>query len=283
MLSTLQARAVVLSTLGQIYGAGGDGFPKPYKPEMPRYLWTDAHAVMNYCSLFLTSTPPGDVVMLERARGLIENTEKTLGYTRDLKTKLPGLRIGKEDPRDDGQYLHYLTKWCAALNRFALVSNECEYNERAIHLAEDVFPRFIRKKADGSYALVWKMNIWLTHPMVDSEVRTVIYLYVCVCVYVPHTYAYPFLHSLYVGQSRCVRFVCDVSRAAGHTDDIFFECLYVFGESAGRGRLPQLRWRQWSLAVARMHPVAARPGPGAHDRETLPVLSQHRSARSRGT
>ena len=112
-----------------------------------RYLWTDAHAVCNFLSLYRQS---GEDRYRNLAIALIDQVHDTLGRHRaDDRRKgwisgldekegqahptAGGLRIGKrlperrrDEPFDerlewdrDGQYFHYLTKWMQALARAA--------------------------------------------------------------------------------------------------------------------------------------------------------------------
>lgn len=61
--------------------------------------------------------------------GRTVDTKVRLAPATDERPLLGGLRIGKplEDGAgwdNDGQYLHYLTKWMFALNRLSVVSGE---------------------------------------------------------------------------------------------------------------------------------------------------------------
>lgn len=162
-----------------------------------RYLWTDAHAVCNFLSLYRAS---GDHNYLELCLALVEQVHDVLGRHRadDRRSGwisgLPeaegrahptagGLRIGKplperapDDPYDerlewdrDGQYFHYLTKWMHALARVAAVSGNPRYCRYAIELARVAQARFATPSgAGGPSRLYWKMSIDLSRPLVPS-------------------------------------------------------------------------------------------------------------------
>ena len=108
-----------------------------------RYLWTDAHAVCNFLSLYRHM---GDDSYKQLALDLVDQVHRVLGKHREDDTRTGwisgfsehrgeahptagGLRIGKKcnerNPGEhydeklewdqDGQYFHYLTKWMHAL------------------------------------------------------------------------------------------------------------------------------------------------------------------------
>ncbi len=161
-----------------------------------RYLWTDAHAVCTFLSLY-------DATGKERYRGLalalIDQVHNVLGRHRPddprqgwisgLKEEegrahptAGGLRIGKElrerrrsEPVDerlewnrDGQYFHYLTKWAHALCRAAAVTGEACYRLWAIELAKAAYAGFVVAAPRGR-RLYWKMSIDLSYPLVMSS------------------------------------------------------------------------------------------------------------------
>jgi len=88
-----------------------------------------------------------------------------------------GLRIGKPRPEraegeppdeeleweQDGQYLHYLTRWMVALDQLARFSREPTFNLWGRELAQTAYDAFAR-----SGRLVWKMSIDLSRPLVTS-------------------------------------------------------------------------------------------------------------------
>ncbi len=162
-----------------------------------RYLWTDAHAVCNFLSLYCRT---GEEQYKRLAVALIDQVHSVLGKHRkddprrgwisglsDEEGKdhptAGGLRIGKklnERGRDDafderlewdrdGQYFHYLTKWMHALCRASAVTAESQYCRWAIELAKAAHAGFIVADApDGNRRLLWKMSIDLSYPLVPS-------------------------------------------------------------------------------------------------------------------
>ncbi|KIZ06910.1 hypothetical protein MNEG_1036 [Monoraphidium neglectum] len=143
-----------------------------------RYLWTDAFGVCNYCSLYLET---GDNRYLRQAETLAAAVHNTLGFTRNGASRLGnatddhptrgGLRIGKPNesgPDCDGQYLHYLNKWCFAL--LQATADEGRYLVWALELADATFDRFMCLEAPGgARRLAWKMTIDLSRPLVSSS------------------------------------------------------------------------------------------------------------------
>jgi len=162
-----------------------------------RYLWTDAHAVCNFLSLYRRTQ---DKEYKQLALSLIEQVHAILGRHREDDPRrgwisglseeagrehptAGGLRIGKKlneraidevfDDRlewdRDGQYFHYLTKWMHALSRAAAVTGERVYCRWAVELAKAAHAGFSRKDPDsGRKRLLWKMSIDLSRPLVPS-------------------------------------------------------------------------------------------------------------------
>ena len=163
-----------------------------------RYLWTDAHAVCNFLSLYRQS---GEDRYRNLAIALIDQVHDTLGRHRaDDRRKgwisgldekegqahptAGGLRIGKrlperrrDEPFDerlewdrDGQYFHYLTKWMHALARAGDVTGNTHYWRLAIELAKAAHRGFTNvRAASGSKCLAWKMSIDLSYALVPSS------------------------------------------------------------------------------------------------------------------
>lgn len=185
------ARAIMLDF------ANGTGLTNP-EIQPRRYLWTDAHAVCNFLSLY---TRTRDEEYRALAQQLIDQVHHVLGKHRDDDPRqgwisglsdsdgeghptAGGLRIGKElnergvdDRLDerlewdrDGQYYHYLTKWMHALYKAGVVTRKPEYCRWAIELAKAAHAGFARAIwPDGRKRLVWKMSIDLTYPLVPSS------------------------------------------------------------------------------------------------------------------
>lgn len=176
--------------------AGSTGISNREVPSR-RYLWTDAHAVCNFLTLFKLT---GDELYQNLATDLVDQVHQTLGRFRedDDRTgwisglddnegqKHPtagGLRIGKElnerGPHDafdertewdrDGQYLHYLTKWMHALCRTASITGEPRYIQWAAELARAAHAGFSARSPAGGKRLYWKMSIDLSYPLVPSS------------------------------------------------------------------------------------------------------------------
>lgn len=163
-----------------------------------RYLWTDAHAVCNFLSLYRKT---GDDEYRALAVKLVDQVHHVLGKHRDddprhgwisglgerdgeERPTAGGLRIGKtfneRGPNDayderlewdrDGQYFHYLTKWMHALYKVSAVTREPKYCRWAVVLAKAAHAGFARAlRPDGRKRLVWKMSIDLTYPLVPSS------------------------------------------------------------------------------------------------------------------
>jgi hypothetical protein len=144
-----------------------------------RYLWTDAFGVLNFISLYKTTS---DKHYLTLASRLVETVHSILGRTRDGTACLPGatdehplrggLRIGKEEasgPDGDGQYHHYLTLWMFALNRLSIATGLPSYNTQAIELAQAIHPHFLYDRSSSRPRMVWKVSVDLSRPLVHSE------------------------------------------------------------------------------------------------------------------
>jgi hypothetical protein len=144
-----------------------------------RYLWTDAFGVLNFLTLYHTTSSP---LYLSFAKSLAHSVHSILGSTRDGKSRLPGatdaeplkggLRIGKIDEEGsdgDGMYHHYLTLWMFALNRLSIASEEKEWNELAVQLAKAVHGRFVIKGTGGRKRMVWKISTDMKRVLVPSE------------------------------------------------------------------------------------------------------------------
>jgi hypothetical protein len=172
------------------------GLSNPAHPPR-RYLWTDAHAVCNFLTLYKKT---GDEEYGHLALALIDQVHSILGRHRDDDFRrgwisglsdgegarhptAGGLRIGKQlnerrpdeafDERlewdRDGQYFHYLTKWMHALYRASMVTGEPRYCRWAAELAKAAHAGFAKAVLPGGQkGLVWKMSIDLSHPLVAS-------------------------------------------------------------------------------------------------------------------
>ncbi len=110
-------------------------------PNGLRYLWTDAHGVCNYLSLYKSL---GEKKYLDAAESLVGEVYRVLGRKR-------GIRIG-EEPDRDGQHFHYLTKWMFALCQLGRIRPE--YHAKAVALVKEVHKSFVVKGV-GVY---WKMK-----------------------------------------------------------------------------------------------------------------------------
>jgi hypothetical protein len=162
-----------------------------------RYLWTDAHAVCNFLTLYRLT---GEYQYKGLALILIEQVHNILGMHREDDSRrgwisglsdnegakhptAGGLRIGKElnergrtdvvDERlewdRDGQYFHYLTKWMHALCRASDITRESQYCRWAMELAKAAHAGFTVARAPGTKKrLLWKMSIDLSYPLVPS-------------------------------------------------------------------------------------------------------------------
>jgi len=162
-----------------------------------RYLWTDAHAVCNFLSLYRRTN---DAEYKRLAQCLIEQVHTVLGKHREddsrsgwisglsdregkIHPTAGGLRIGKKlnerRPGDifddrlewdrDGQYFHYLTKWMHALCRASAATGDRMYCGWAVELAKVAQARFATSTPKGEHKqLRWKMSIDLSYPLVAS-------------------------------------------------------------------------------------------------------------------
>lgn len=167
-------------------GKGGD-------PQR-RYLWTDAFAVQ---TCFGLARALDEKAYREIALKLIGQVHETLGrfHPKDERegwiSGLPeeearrhptagGLRIGKELPERkegqpvdaqlewerDGQYFHYLTRWCNALLQAAEETGEDQYARWAAELMLAT-EKFIYE-SHGEKRMYWKMSTDLSRPLVPS-------------------------------------------------------------------------------------------------------------------
>jgi hypothetical protein len=116
-------------------------------PDGLRYLWTDAFGVVLLLSL---ADELHDPSLVDEAEHVAREVERVLG--RRL-----GVRIG-EAPERGGQYYHYLAMWMFALNE--LGRERPVWRERAVHLAQQVHPRFVVPGA----GVHWKMLEDLSAP-----------------------------------------------------------------------------------------------------------------------
>lgn len=163
-----------------------------------RFLWTDAHAVCNFLSLYRRT---GEAHYKNLALSLIDQVHIILGKHRDDDSRsgwisglgdeegsdhptAGGLRIGKklnergyDDVFDerlewnrDGQYFHYLTKWMHALCRTGAITGESRFCRWAVELAKVAHARFATANptSAGKMTLFWKMRIDLSAPLVPS-------------------------------------------------------------------------------------------------------------------
>jgi hypothetical protein len=161
-------------------------------------LWTDAHAVCNFLSLYRRTQ---DERYTRLAVNLIDQVHNVLGKHREDDARsgwisglseaegsehptAGGLRIGKklkerspDDPYDerlewdrDGQYFHYLTKWMHALCRTGAVIGELQYCRWALELAKVAHARFTTALPTSTRKrLLWKMSIDLSYALVPSS------------------------------------------------------------------------------------------------------------------
>ena len=184
-----------------------------------RYLWTDAFAVCN-----MLGSAKIDPHAIKRALQLVEQVHNTLGRHRpDSVAKgwisgltesegaahptIGGLRIGKKEPEgdgwdSDGQYFHYLTKWCVgmgllrakvchgsllsacnglpprppsprpplrqiALDQLTWATGDAKFAEWALELADTAHKKFVLGPP-GRRRMYWKMSVDLTRPLVAS-------------------------------------------------------------------------------------------------------------------
>ena len=154
-----------------------------------RYLWTDAFAVCNFIGLQKKDVAVALVSQVHEVLGKHRDDDPRSGWISGLGeeegAKNPtrgGLRIGKpmnerrefehSDPQlewgQDGQYLHYSTKWIHALDQTARATSDSSFLHLAFDLARVSLARFSHSAGlgDGSKALYWKMSIDLSYPLV---------------------------------------------------------------------------------------------------------------------
>lgn len=180
MAAPADASALVQAILDRVYSPfTGPGWrPRPFPSRCRRYLWSDAFGVCSYLTLFYVHNRESKY--LDQASMLINDVIEDLGCLRNTKTRLPGasdehptrggLRIGKEDQNDDGQYYHYLTKWMFALNRMSVAHQDPKFNEWAVDLAHVAHQNFVVRGIGGrALRMVWKKSIDLQQVMVSSE------------------------------------------------------------------------------------------------------------------
>jgi hypothetical protein len=107
---------------------------------------------------------------VHRELGCYRHSQRYLGEATPAEPMRGGLRIGKEDEQEDGQYFHYLTKWMFALNRMSIARGDQKYNTWAIQLAQTAHKGFVIRGLGGrALRMVWKMSVDLQHVAVSSE------------------------------------------------------------------------------------------------------------------
>lgn len=146
--------------------------------ERHRYLWSDAFGVCNFLSLYGAT---GERKFLLQAEALAANVHADLGFfcgsTKRLShlasatsPLLGGLRIGKPQEHEDGQYFHYLTKWLFALYRLSQSTGKQEYITWAVDLATVAHRNFVIFDRDGLPThMVWKRSVDLEEVLVSNE------------------------------------------------------------------------------------------------------------------
>ncbi|TMW59988.1 hypothetical protein Poli38472_000030 [Pythium oligandrum] len=171
----------VQELLDHVYSpfTGTSWIPRPFSGRNGRYLWSDAFGVCGYISLFYANNR--DTKYLDQADHLIGAVHNDLGRSRqppharlgeatDDRPTLGGLRIGKEEEQDDGQYFHYLTKWMFALNRMSVARNDPVYNNWAVDLARVAHSKFVIRGLGGRpLRMIWKLSVDLQHATITSE------------------------------------------------------------------------------------------------------------------
>lgn len=162
-----------------------------------RYLWTDAFAVSNFLGL---ARATGESRFQTLALRLADLVHQVLGRHRPDDGRVGwisglgeaegaahptrgGLRIGKKLPERredqpfddelewerDGQYFHYLTRWCHALNQLARATGTGTFVTWARELGQAGHDGFIVPLGQrGNHRLYWKMSIDLSRPLVRS-------------------------------------------------------------------------------------------------------------------
>jgi hypothetical protein len=189
METETEAVAWVEAILNRVYSpymhatvgsAGAEWRPRTFfSAKQRRYLWSDAFGV---CSLLSLHHATKQRKFLVQAEALARDVHADLGFRRGSTRKrlsaqasaaaplLGGLRIGKPQAHEDGQYFHYLTKWMFALLRLSAASGDARYLEWAVQLAAVAHRRFVLRDADGEPArMVWKRSTDLEHVMVSGE------------------------------------------------------------------------------------------------------------------
>lgn len=150
-----------------------------YSDKQRRYLWSDAFGVCDFLALYYATDQHK---FLLQAEALVRDVHADLGFFRGSSTKrlsplatedaplLGGLRIGKPQAHEDGQYFHYLTKWMFALYRLSAATGSATYLEWAVHLATVAHRHFVLLDANGApVRMVWKRSVDLERVMVSSE------------------------------------------------------------------------------------------------------------------
>ncbi|KAF8477395.1 hypothetical protein BDZ91DRAFT_709176 [Kalaharituber pfeilii] len=160
--------------------------PPDLSPGSPRYLWTDAFALIDL--LTLSTKAPYESARrhyLHLASSLADTVHRVLGRTRFSKQPLAlatptrplagGLRIGKPSnsgPDCDGQYHHYITLWIFALCRLALATGERGRLDEAGQLMRVLHDWFVWNKdckPASRPRIYWKMDVNLSKPLMTSE------------------------------------------------------------------------------------------------------------------
>jgi hypothetical protein len=174
---SLESIQEVRRLLNVVYGELIDPMwtPKAFKSNSSRYLWTDAFGVCNFISLHNAT---GEEIFLDQADALIKDVHNTLARYRGRRQRLGnatvdhplmgGIRIGKDNELEDGQYFHYLTKWMFALYKMSNARRELRYNRWAVELAQAVHRRFVVGKGQ-SLRMYWKLSADLSYPITTSE------------------------------------------------------------------------------------------------------------------
>lgn len=150
-----------------------------FSTKQRRYLWSDAFGV---CSLLSLHHATKQRKFLLQAEALARDVHADLGFRRGSRKKrlsaqasaaaplLGGLRIGKPQAHEDGQYFHYLTKWMFALLRLSAAGGDARYLAWAVQLAAVAHRRFVLRDADGEpVRMVWKRSTDLERVMVSGE------------------------------------------------------------------------------------------------------------------
>eukprot|EP00613_Pedinella_sp_CCMP2098_P023437 CAMPEP_0171712016 /NCGR_PEP_ID=MMETSP0991-20121206/16937_1 /TAXON_ID=483369 /ORGANISM="non described non described, Strain CCMP2098" /LENGTH=237 /DNA_ID=CAMNT_0012302463 /DNA_START=252 /DNA_END=965 /DNA_ORIENTATION=+ len=156
-----------------------------------RYLWTDAFAVCNFLALHKNDAALALIRQVHHVLGKHRSDDSRSGWISGKSEEegaahptVGGLRIGKplreraqferSDPEleweQDGQYLHYLTRWIHALDQTARATHDPVLLQWAFELADAAFSSFFHThgQSDNEKALYWKMSIDLNYPLVLS-------------------------------------------------------------------------------------------------------------------